>query len=103
MFLLYLETCFISPKSSLEQDRKNPEIENHKPFSIFTEVKNAKERGAGQKPKQKNPTKTSLHNSLPPQADKKGAQEWGSNRLNNKKVCYRFPPLREDNNLLSDP
>lgn len=54
MFLLYLETCFISPKSSLEQDSKNPEIENHKPFSIFTEVKNAKERGAGQKPKQKN-------------------------------------------------
>jgi len=42
MFLSYLSTHFISPKFSLEQDSKNPEIENHKPFSIFTEVNKQK-------------------------------------------------------------
>lgn len=48
MFLLYLETHFISPKFSLEQDSKNPEIENHKPTSsIFTEVNKQKKGGGG--------------------------------------------------------
>lgn len=64
MFLLYLETHFISPKISLEQDSRNPEIENHKLFSISTEVNKQKEKKKHPKNHHQQQNKKT-HNSLP--------------------------------------
>lgn len=68
MFLLYLETHFISPKISLEQDSRNPEIENHKLFSISTDI-NKQKKGEKKTTTKKPPPTTKqnkkTHNSLP--------------------------------------
>lgn len=68
MFLLYLETHFISPKFSLEQDSGNPETESHKLFSSFIEVN--KQKTDQNKQTKTNNNKNPTHNKKPPQQNK---------------------------------